>query len=224
MVDRVLLVEDHPALRQALAFFLEREPDLAVVAEAGSLAEAGRMLEDIDLAIIDLKLPDGNGADLIEGLLQNNPDARVLVLTASIDRAEFGRVVESGAAGVLHKTAGLRQILDAVKRLRKGESLHPTREIVELLKLRSRCREQERLAKFAASRLTPREYDVLQALADGLGSSEIAERLGISRETEHAHMVRIFAKLGVHSRVSALVFALRHNLVEISPASPKQSG
>lgn len=214
---RVLLVEDHPALREALAIILELEPGVAVTGQAGSLAGAREMLADVDLAILDLQLPDGNGVDLISDLLEESPGAAILVLTASLDRREFGRAVEAGAAGVLHKTAGVVEVVNAVRRLRAGEQIHTAHEIFELLKLGSRDREQEQLARFAASRLTPRERQVLQALAEGYSNREIADRLGISPETEHAHAVRLFAKLGVHSRVGALAFALRHGLVKIPP-------
>lgn len=220
---RVLLVEDHPALREALAIILELEPGVTVTGQAGSLAEARGVLrgEPVDLAILDLQLPDGSGVDLIGELLEESPEAAVLVLTASLDRREFGRAVEAGAAGVLHKTAGMAEVVKAVRRLRAGEQIHDAREILELLKLGSRGREQEQLGRFAASRLTPRELQVLQALTEGYSSREIAEKLGISPETEHAHAVRLFAKLGVHSRVGALAFALRHGIVKIPPEDSK---
>ena len=143
----------------------------------------------------------------------------MLVLTASLDREMFGSAIEAGADGVLSKSVSLQEITDAVGRLCAGEPIHSGGEILELLGLGSRRRENESIARLAAARLTPREREILGALAEGLGSREIAARLGISRETEHAHMVRTFAKLGVHSRVGALAFALRHGLVEMPPAS-----
>lgn len=215
-MTRVLLVEDHSALREALAIMLEREPGLVVAGQAGSLAEARGMLDGIDLALVDLQLPDGTAVGLISELSERSPCAAVLVLTASLDREMFGRAVEAGATGVVHKTAGVAEVIEAVRKVRAGEPIHTTAEIVELLKLGSRRRERDLLARFAFSRLTPRERQVLQALAEGLSSQEISAKLGISRETEHAHMVKLFAKLDVHSRVGALVFALRHGILEVS--------
>lgn len=202
-----------------LAIILEPEPGVTVVGQAGSLAEARRILgaEPVDLAIFDLQLPDGSGVDLVGELLEESPEAMVLVLTASIDRQDFGRAVEAEAAGVLHKSASVAEVVSAVRRLLAGEQIHDAREILELLKLGSRGREQEQLGRFAASRLTPRERQVLQALAEGYSNREIADKLGISPETEHAHAVRFFAKLGVHSRVGALAFALRQGIIKISP-------
>lgn len=210
---RALLVEDHTALRQALGIMLGREPGLVVAKQAGSVAEARGMLEGIDLAVVDLQLPDGTGVDVISDLLERNPQAAVLVLTGSLDRELFGRAVEAGAAGVIHKTAGVEEVVEAVRKVRAGEQIHTTAEVMELMRLGSRRRERDHLVRFAVSSLTPRERQILEALADGLTSQEIADRLGIARETEHAHMVRLFSKLGVHSRVGALAFGLRHGLV-----------
>lgn len=218
-MNRVLLVEDHLALREALAYILELEPNVTVIGQVGTVAEARGMLDEADLAIVDLQLPDGDGIDLIPELVGRTPRIAVLVLTASLEREMFGSAIEAGADGVLSKDVGLQEITDAVGRLCAGEPIHSSGEILELLGLGSRRRENENIARSAAARLTPRERQVLDALAEGLDSQEIADRLGISRETEHAHVVRIFSKLGVHSRVGALAFALRYGLVELPPAS-----
>jgi DNA-binding NarL/FixJ family response regulator len=117
---------------------------------------------------------------------------------------------------VLHKSAGIENVMEAVRRLRAGEALLPLEQIVELLRFAGSRREQEHEAREAIARLTPREKEVLNALADGLDGKEIAERLHISLLTERNHMSSILAKLGVHSRLQALVFALRHGVVDIS--------
>ena len=106
---RVLLIDDHAAFREPLSFMFDREPEFDVVGQAGSLAEARNMLElGVDVAVIDLDLPDGDGAQLIGELHQANPQAMALVLTASAERGRHARVVEAGAAGVLHKSAYMR--------------------------------------------------------------------------------------------------------------------
>lgn len=212
---RILVVDDHPALRSALAYVLDRQPGFRVIGEAGSLEEARRMFADVDLAVVDLHLPDGDGADLISELLRTNSSARALVLTESLDRTEHGLAVEAGAAGVMHKGVSLAEIIDALHRLAAGEALLSQGEVIELLKLATNHREHERKGRLLGSRLTPREKEVLQALADGLDSEQLAERLDVAQETAHTHMVRLFTKLGVHSRTEALVFALRHDLVKI---------
>jgi RNA polymerase sigma factor (sigma-70 family) len=214
-VIRVLLVDDHASFRQPLAFLLSREPDITVAGQAGTLAEARRLLRDIDVAVIDLALPDGDGVALIEELRAVNPRAAALVLTASTDRRHLARAVEAGAVGVLHKSAEVVKIIAAIRRLGAGEWLLTPREIVELLRLAGQQREQCREAEAALARLTAREREVLQALADGLSDREIAARLHISSETVRTHMSNILSKLGVQSRLQALVFALRHGAVTI---------
>ncbi len=211
----ILLVEDHASLRQAVASVFEREPGFTVVAQAGSLAEARRMLNGVDVAIIDLALPDGYGGELIKDLRDANPDAMALVLSASLDQAETARAVESGAAGVLHKSVELEEVVHAVRRVRAGETLLSVEEVVKLLRFASSRREHEYESRQAIAQLTPREREVLQALAEGLEGPEIAKRLRISIPTERNHMASILAKLGVHSRLQALVFALRHNVVSV---------
>ena len=210
---RVLLVEDHSSFRQATASVFEREPGFEVVGQAGSLAEARRLLEGVDVAVVDLGLPDGYGGEIIKELREKNPQAQTLVLSATLDRAEMARAVEAGAAGFLHKSAGMVEVMEAIRRLRAGETLLPVEEVVELLRFAGSRREHEHEARLAIAQLTPREKEVLQALAEGLDGKEIAEQLGISDKTERNHMASILAKLGVHSRLQALVFALRNSVV-----------
>ena len=212
---RVLLVEDHAAVREAIAAMLEREPDFEVTAQAASLADARNLLDNVDVAVLDLGLPDGYGGDLIKELRAVNRHAQALVLSGSLDRADIARAVESGAAGTLNKTVHLDELVDAVRRLRRGETLLPLDEVVELLRYASHESEREYQDRQAIAQLTPRERDVLQALAGGLDSQAIADRLHISLRTERNHAANILAKLGVHSQLQALVVALRHGVVEI---------
>ena len=212
---RVLLVDDHATFRESLAFMFDREPELTVVAQAGSLAEARGMLEGVDVAVVDLDLPDGDGTELIGELRAVNPRGMVLVLTASADREAHGRAVEAGAAGVLHKSARIGDLIDAVRRLAAGENLISPAEVVELLGLAGHRRQRDLEARRAIERLTTREREVLQALAEGLSDKEIAEHLHIGVGTVRHHFVGIFNKAGVHSRLQALVFAARHSLVKI---------
>jgi DNA-binding NarL/FixJ family response regulator len=128
---------------------------------------------------------------------------------------EIARAVEKGAAGVLHKTAELEYVVEAVRRLSAGEALLPLEEVVELLRLASARKDEEYEARQAIASLTPREKEMLRALAERLNSEQIAARLYISPRTERNHMTRILSKLGVHSRLQALVFAVRNEVVTI---------
>jgi DNA-binding NarL/FixJ family response regulator len=115
---RVMLVEDHTAFRQSLAALLSQEPDLEVVAQAGSLAEARELLDTpLDVAVLDLSLPDGDGRDLIGELRQSNAGISVLILTVTIRPGHLEEVLKAGADGVLHKVASPQTIVEEVRRL-----------------------------------------------------------------------------------------------------------
>ena len=217
-MNRVLLVDDHTSYREMLCFVFEREPEFEVVAQAGSLAEARSMLEGVDIAVVDLDLPDGDGTALIDALYTVNPHAVVLILTASPDREVHARALQAGAAGVLHKSARVKDIIDALRRLTVGEAIFSANEVFELLRIAGRLQGQGSRSQQAINSLTPREREVLEALADGLSDKEIAERLSVSVGTVGNHFMNIFKKLGVNSRLQALVFALRHGLVDIDRA------
>ena len=214
-----MLVEDHVSFRQALAFMFEREPEFEVVGQVGSVDEVrnlpGGLLRDVEVAVVDLVLPDGDGLELIEDLSSNEPQIMTLVLSASLESGRFARAIEAGAGGVLHKSTPIKDIIGAVRRLKAGEALLSPGEVIEMLRVVSREREEKREALQAIEKLTSREREILRALAEGLESREIAEKLNITVETERTHMVNILSKLGVHSRLQALVFAARQGLVQI---------
>ncbi len=218
-LTRILLVEDHASFRQALAFMFEREPEFKVIEQASTLAEARRIpgasLRDVDVAVVDLGLPDGDGLNLIEDFASSEPKMTTLVLSASLEPGRLARAVEAGAAGVLHKSTPIKEIVDAVRRLKAGEALLSSDEIIEMLRLIGRERQEEQEVRRAIEQLTAREREVLQALSEGLESKEIADRLNITVETERTHMVNILHKLNVHSRLQALVIAARYGLVQI---------
>ncbi len=213
---RLLLVDDHEAFRQPMAFMLSQEPGFTVVGQAGSLAEARRYLEGVDVALVDLDLPDGDGVDLIRELRAVNTHGAALVLTASGSNADQARAVEGGASGILHKSSPITEIVDAMRRVSAGEPLFDPGEVINLLRTAARQREQDWGAKTALNRLTQRERQVLGALGEGLSDKQIGERLNVSTETVRTHMVNILAKLDVDSRLQALVFAVRHGAITIS--------
>ena len=220
-IIRVMLVDDHTSFRQPLAIMLEREPDLKVVAQAGSLAETRKLLEEeaelgvVDVAMVDLELPDGSGVDFIAELYEIRPKALALVLSAYSDRVLLARAIEAGASGVMHKSSPLEDIVEAVRRLFRGEQLLSQQEVIEAVRLVSRQRREEREAEHTIGRLTPREREVLQALAEGFSDKEIAERLYVGIGTVRTHITSILRKLGVRSRLQALAFAMRHGLITV---------
>jgi two-component system nitrate/nitrite response regulator NarL len=172
--------------------------------------ENGKLV--VDVAIVDLDLPDGPGTDFIKCLRDFRTGAAALVLSGVSDQSQLAGAIEAGASGVLHKSTRTEELVRAVSRLYAGGELLSQQEIIEALRLIVRERDHE--AQLAIKRLTPRELEVLQALADGLGDREISQRLHVG--TVHSHVTNILAKLGAASRLQALIFAVRHDLVAIS--------
>lgn len=213
---RVLIADDHSTYRQALAFMLDRESDMSVVGQVSTIAAARPLFSQTDVAIVDLDLGGETGISLIQQMREKNSDVSALVVTAALERAELGRAIEVGASGVLHKSSSIEEVISAIRKLNQGLFLHSPIEVVELLRIAARSREEGREAERALSQLTPRELDVLHQLAFGLSDSEIAERLMVSVETIRTHMVSILRKLQVNSRLQAVVFAVRHGAVTIS--------
>ena len=216
---RIMILDDHDTFRDPLAFMLQREPDLTVVARPRSLSEASGILEDaefaVDVALVDLNLPDGSGADLIKELRDSRPRATALVLSATADQRHLATAIEAGAVGVIHKSAPMGELVEAVRRLATGDQLLSQEEVIEALRFLTRERESHREARLASDRLTPREREVLQALAEGSSDREIARRLHVGEGTVHSHVTNILSKLEVSSRLQALVFAVRHGVVTI---------
>jgi len=216
---RLIVVDDHDTFRDPLAFMLEREPDLTVVARPRSLSEAREDLHSaehgLDVAIVDLNLPDGSGTDLIKDLRRSHPRAKALVLSAMSEQRYLAEAIEAGAAGIMHKSAPMSDLVEAVRRLAVGEQLLTQQEIIEALRFIVRVRESNREAQLAIYKLTPREREVLQALAEGWSDKEIATRLHVGMGTVHSHVTNILSKLEVSSRLQALVFAVRHGVVTI---------
>jgi DNA-binding NarL/FixJ family response regulator len=198
---------------------LEREPDLTVVGHVGSLAEVRHCLDNlaapVDIALVTLQLPDGAGTDVLTALRDRFPASQVIALTAVADRRLHAHAIAAGIAGALHKSCSLEEIVAAIRRLARGESIHPPDEMIAMLRLATQQQAAEVAAKAALQRLTARERQILQALAQGLSDKEIARRLQVSTNTVAAHMVNLLGKLGVHSRLQAVLLALKHQAVTL---------
>jgi DNA-binding NarL/FixJ family response regulator len=214
-VIRILLVDDHASFREPLAYMLGLEPDICIIGQAGTLAEARSLLSLAHIAIIDLDLPDGDGVDLITEFARDSPDGAALVLTASGAPIDLARAANAGAAAILRKSCPFAEVLRTIRRLAAGEPIIPPDELATLLELANQHRAQANDERQRLASLTPRERDVLRGLAAGLSDKEIARTLHIGRETVRTHLVNLMAKLGVNSRLQALVFALRHNAVDL---------
>jgi DNA-binding NarL/FixJ family response regulator len=217
---RLLLVDDHAAFRIPLALSLEREPDLTVAAQTGSIAETRAALPQVaklvDVALVDLHLPDGNGVEIVRDLRAVSWPGQSIVLTADTDKTHHARAIEAGATCIIGKTAQPSEIVDVIRRVHAGELVQPAQEIIELLRLAREEGERSREVQATLTQLTTREREVLAALAEGLDNKAIAERLFISPDTARAHVVKVLGKLGVESRLQAAIFAIRHGIGSLS--------
>ncbi len=219
--SRVMLVEDHASFRQVLAFMLGQDQDFEVVAQSGTLAEARRVLDGrdgkdrIEAAVIDLALPDGNGTELVGDLSGHNPSMTVLVLSATLNRENLTKAVQAGADGVLDKLAGVGEIVGELRRLSAGAALPSQQQVLEAFLSIDHQHDPDAYERTALGSITPREREMLRALAEGLNSVELAERLGMTAEEERAHVANVITKLGARSRLQALAVAARLGIVEV---------
>ncbi|CAA9545229.1 MAG: Two-component transcriptional response regulator, LuxR family [uncultured Thermomicrobiales bacterium] len=214
---RVLLAEDHAVFRQALALALAREPDLVVVAQAGTVAEARALTPGgpIDVAVVDFDLPDGTGVDVIRAVHAVHRGAEAMLLTASASRLQLAQAIEAGAVGVFHKATPLEEIVAAVRRVCAGRPVSDPAELVALLRDAGEARARDAGLRGTFERLTRREREVLTLMAEGLGDREVAERLCVSKDTVRTHMGNLLDKLGVESRLQAVLLAARHGAVRL---------
>ena len=212
---RILIVDDHTSFRESLAFMLDRVEDLSIVAQASSLESAREAIKTtpVDLVLLDLDLAGKRGLDLIRELRLRHPGAITVVLTGNTGARSRAMAVAAGAVGVLHKSTSIQEIVSTLRRAVAGDPLISPREGAELMRQGSLHQQTEIDGHQALQQLSQRELDVLRALAAGLDNQGIAERLFISPETVRSHIGRIYRKLGVDSRLQAVLFAVRHNFL-----------
>jgi DNA-binding NarL/FixJ family response regulator len=211
---RVLLVDDHQLLTGSLAAVLSREPDIEVVGMAGTVADARALSrERLDVVLMDYRLPDGTGADATRSIKARWPSAHVVMLTALNDDETVLESIQAGADGYLTKDRAVDEVVGAVRAAHAGETLLPRSVIMGIAQRVAAARDRT-VERRPIEPLTPRELEVLRALAEGLSTPEISERLFIAPNTLRTHVQNIMGKLRVHSKLEAVAFALRHRLVE----------
>jgi DNA-binding NarL/FixJ family response regulator len=205
----VLIVEDHQVVAEGLAALINNQKDMTVVGHAGSVAESiSRAAElDPDVVLLDFRLPDGTGGDAGIGIRQVRPDIKLIFLTREDSDAARFAALESGASAFIHKSRAAQEVVDAIRLVANGGSLFTPRTIASLL---TKKREMESQLE----RLTVREKEVLRLMAEGTSSRDIAARLGISYTTVRTHIRSLGSKLGVHSKLEAIVKARELALVD----------
>lgn len=198
---RVLLVDDHPVVREGVRAMLAREPDIEVAGEAGSGDEAVALARDgaFDVILMDLRMPGADGVDAIGRLVARDPAARIVVLTTYETDADILRAVEAGAAGYLLKDAPRAEVANAVRAAARGETVLAPSVAARLV---TRVRRPQRES------LSAREAEVLQLVARGMTNADIGQRLFISEATVKTHLLRVFGKLGVSDRTAAVTTAI----------------
>ncbi|WP_328552018.1 response regulator transcription factor [Streptomyces sp. NBC_00358] len=206
---RVFLLDDHEVVRRGLTDLLDSEPDISVVGDAGSVAHAlarGPALRP-DVAVLDVRLPDGDGISVCRELRSQMPELSCLMLTSFDDEEALLDAIMAGAAGYVLKQIKGSDLVSAVRTVASGQSmLDPTTTARLMRKLRADPAEEPALSPELAS-LSPRERDILALIVDGLTNREIGKELYLSEKTVKNHISRLLAKLGVQRRVQAAVLA-----------------
>ena len=211
---RVLLVDDHRLLLDSLARVLSQEPDIRIVATAGSVADVRESIkEPLDVVLMDYRLPDGTGVEATRLIKARWPSARIIMLTAIDDDETVLESIQAGADGYLTKDKAIDEVVATVRAAHAGATLLPRSVIIAIARRVAEARDRQ-AERTPVESLTPRELEVLRALTEGLSTPEICERLFITPNTLRTHVQNIMGKLHVHSKLEAVAFALRHRLVE----------
>ncbi|HEX6147257.1 MAG TPA: response regulator transcription factor [Acidimicrobiia bacterium] len=208
---RVMIVDDHPVVRRGLRAFLETQPGMVVVGEAGDGREAMRELAtgQPDLVLLDLHLPDTPGSELIPEMRRWNPNVKVLVLTGFAARHEVVPAIRAGADGYLLKDTDPDQLADAIRELADGRTVYAQEAAAALSAYVSGGDPTE-----ALSGLTAREREVLAGLGQGWSNARLAEELFVSEKTVKTHVSAVLRKLGLNDRTQAALFAVKSGLID----------
>jgi two-component system NarL family response regulator len=202
---RVLIADDHITVLEGLASIISRQADMAVVAQASDGAEvvAHWQKHHPDVTLIDLRMPKLDGVGVIEKIRQQDPSARLIVLTTFDTDVDLLSAIKAGAKGYLLKDLGRAELLDSIRKVHRGETCLPAPLVQKLATWLNR------------EALTGREVEVLQLLADGKSNKEISTALSISEATVKSHLGNIFRKLDVLSRTEAVTTASKCGLIKL---------
>jgi NarL family two-component system response regulator LiaR len=209
----VLIVDDHQMVRQGVRAFLEKQPDISVVGEAASGAEALRLAADLapDVALMDLVMPEMDGVETTRRLKQASPRSQVIILTSYHDDEHIFPAIRAGALSYVLKDVSSGELIEIVRKAARGEAvMHPHVAARVMEELRGGPRAQTPFA----SALSERELETLRLIAEGLNNAEIAERLVISEHTVKRHVSNILSKLHLADRTQAAVYAWREGVVD----------
>jgi two-component system, NarL family, response regulator LiaR len=208
---RILIVDDHAVVREGLAAIISTKPDLRVIGEASNGEQAVQQARALapDVILMDLQMPVKSGLEAIREIRQENPHARILVLTSFADDDQVVAAIQAGVLGYMLKESASRELLEAIRSVYRGESpMHPAVARKLVLGL-------NKPAPVEGNPLTERETEVLKLLARGWSNQAIADELNISQATVHFHTGNILSKLQLENRTQAVLYALRNKLVRL---------
>jgi DNA-binding NarL/FixJ family response regulator len=220
---RVLIVDDHPMVRDMIRLGCQERPNLEIVGEAGTGAEALESAQrlDPDLIVLDLILPGLDGFEVIRRLRAVSDSVRILVLSNREDAQAVFETMRLGANGYFEKTASLTALLDAMEAVGRGEEAFTAAHEQLAHSRLSELARRARAAARAAAMLSPRELEVARLIAEGLTVRQIGSRLNISPRTVDTHISKLYDKLGVRTRIQAIQRAAALGLVDLTtPAGP----
>ncbi len=214
MATKVLLADDHVVFCEALAAVLGLEADLQVVGQAHDGASSVRLALELspDVVLMDVHMPNGDGLEATASIKAGRPQTRVVMLTSDEEEESLRRALDLGASGYLTKREASAEVVRAVRAAAAGEMLVPPLMLARLLRQMSGPPAVPR----ADLHLTPRELEVLGALAQGMNGMQIARRLSMSPNTVRTHVQNILGKLGVHSKLEAVTKAVREGWVKVA--------
>jgi two-component system, NarL family, response regulator NreC len=205
-VIEILLVEDHAIVREGVRILLERQPDFRIVGEASSVVEAVALEIEPDLIIADLILGDRQGADVVKDLSQRYPGSRIIVLSMIDQPSEVRATLSAGAKGYVLKDAAARDLVDAVRKVAKGEDyLQPSLGVA-----------MSQPDAVSEKKLTERETEILRLIALGHTNVEIAELLRLAVRTVEVHRAHLLEKLGLRTRAELVRYAVDSGIVDFS--------
>ena len=216
MKIRILVADDHAIIREGLRVMLGNQPDMEVVGIAANGREAIRLVEEYepDVALLDISMPELNGIEVIQQILPHHPDIKVIVLSIHETKPYVYRALKSGAKGYLIKeTAGL-EVVEAVRAIYQGET-YLSQRISELLTTESFRKLESSIEASPLEALSPREREILQLVAEGKTSQEIAGRLSISSKTVDTYRSRLMHKIKVEDMAGLVKFAIQHGVISL---------
>ena len=215
---RVLIADDQTLVREGLRAIAELEDDIAVIGEAADGREAITLARRLhpDVVLMDVRMPRVNGIEAAAQIRADLPSTKILMLTVSDEEEDLYEAIKAGANGYLLKEISVEEVAEAIRAVMQGQSLiSPSMASKLLSEFNALVRRAEDRQQFPAPALTSREIEVLRLVAKGMSNREIAEELYISENTVKNHVRNILEKLHLHSRMEAVVYAVREKLLEI---------